>query len=75
MKKVIPATTKIICDICGDRPENTFRCDAHLDLNRLGLDWNNAPVGDASTAYDLCDKCALDIELMLMTLKRERWSK
>ena len=73
MKTVIPATTEIICDICGDK--NSFRCDANLKIKRHGLDWNNVPVGDASTEYDLCDKCVVDIEVTLMKLKRERWSK
>lgn len=73
MKTVIPATTEIICVICGDK--NNHHCEANLKIKRHDLDKNNVPVGDASTEYDLCDECVVDIENMLWKLKRERWSK
>ena len=73
MKKVIPATTEVTCDICGRK--EPFNCEANLKIKRHGLDWSNAPVGDASTSYDLCDACVCDVEVMLMKLKKERYSK
>lgn len=73
MKTFIPATTEIICDICGDK--NNFRCEASLKIKRHILDWNSIPVADAITEYDLCDKCVVDIEVALMKLKKERSGK
>ena len=67
MKQVIPATTVITCDICGSN--KSFNCNAVLNIKRHGLDWNNAPVGDASTSYDLCDTCVINIEVMLNKMK------
>jgi hypothetical protein len=73
MKNIIPAITETICDIC-DRKES-FKCEAVLKISRNGLDWANAPVANASSAYDLCDSCVIEIESMIMKLKRERWRK
>ena len=73
MKNIFPATTEIICDICGRK--EPFKCEAVLKIKRHGLDWNNVPVADASSTYDLCDGCVVDIEVMIMKLKRERWVK
>lgn len=74
MKNIIPATTETTCDICG-RSDLPYKCEAVLNIKRHGLDWYNVPVADASSAYDLCDGCVIDIEVMIMKLKRERWSK
>lgn len=69
MKNVIPTVIEVICDVCGDKKNNyNFRCDANLKLKRNGLDGNNIPVGDASSEYDLCDECAIHIEVMLKNL-------
>lgn len=68
MKQVIPATTVITCDICGSN--KSFKCEATLKIKRHALDWNNYPVADGSTSFDLCDDCVVNIEVMLNNMKK-----
>lgn len=71
MKKIIPAQSVIVCDVCGDSRPASFRTHAELHLKRDGLDWSSMPVGDASTHLDLCDECVTKVENLINNLKEE----
>lgn len=76
MKRTIPATTTIICDICQREcgcgaGQQWRKMQTTIHIRQSGLDHLGDPCCKADRDLDLCDECASKLNGFIFTLRSE----